>query len=664
MPPVGVPFVTAGRDGSRRILCAVDAAARKAGLHVGMPVAEAQALPPGLALIEAEPERDREALDALAVQMLRRYSPIVALDAPDGLWIDTTGCDHLFGFEAAMLADLRRCLHGAGYACRVALAGTTGAAHALARFGRSAVTIHPAGRRGAAVSALPLAALRLSEDVGRRAPAAGFRHHRPARRGAARAAGRRFGMEVTRRLDQVSGAAAEPLDPIEPPDMPRVKLGFIEPIGTPEHPARAIADLADLLCVRLGEEGSERGGSISPLPASMAASRPSAPARRRRTASRGIWCALLIERLGTVDPGFGVETMTLSAPLAEPLDTRQIAAGFADAAGGDIALLVDTLANRLGAHRLYRAAPVESDIPERAVRTVAPLAPTLKAAWPAELPRPVRLLDPPEEVQTLAVLPDHPPRHFIWRGRRHHVTHADGPERVFGEWWRREAEIATVRDYFAVEDEAGARFWLFRSGDGSDPRDRLAPLVPARAVRHELRRAAGDHEFLLPAGGLASARIFRSRPRNSAFPPLAVTDRHSLAGMIRAHQAAKEHGVRLVVGCRLDLTDGVTVLVYPTDRAAYATALPAAHPGQGPRRQGRLRTRLGGPRRIRRGPAGHAGAGRGGRGACRMAGAAAGGFSGPLLYGADAAPPAQGCGAAQGAGRSRRAGGRARCRHQ
>ncbi len=110
--------------------------------------------------------------------------------------------------------------------------------------------------------------------------------------------------------------------------------------------------------------------------------------------------------------------------------------------------------------------------------------------------------------------------------------------------------------------------------------------------------------------------------------------------MIRAHQAAKEHGVRLVVGCRLDLTDGATVLVYPTDRAAYAAALPAAHPGQGPRRQGRLRTWLGRPCRTRRGPAGHAGAGQGRRSACRLAGAAAGGFSRPLLYGADAAPPA------------------------
>jgi len=51
---------------------------------------------------------------------------------------------------------------------------------------------------------------------------------------------------------------------------------------------------------------------------------------------------------------------------------------------------------------------------------------------------------------------------------------------------------------------------------------------------------------------------------------LAVVDRNSLAGIVRAHQAAKDTGVRLIVGCRLDLVDGMSLLVYPTDRAAYS----------------------------------------------------------------------------------------------
>ena len=50
---------------------------------------------------------------------------------------------------------------------------------------------------------------------------------------------------------------------------------------------------------------------------------------------------------------------------------------------------------------------------------------------------------------------------------------------------------------------------------------------------------------------------------------LAITDRNSLAGVVRAHNAAKQAGLRLIIGCRLDLTEGLSVLCYPQDRAAY-----------------------------------------------------------------------------------------------
>jgi protein ImuB len=79
------------------------------------------------------------------------------------------------------------------------------------------------------------------------------------------------------------------------------------------------------------------------------------------------------------------------------------------------------------------------------------------------------LLDPPQPVEAIALLPDQPPVAFTWRRKRHRIRRADGPERVHGEWWRRAAEVAAVRDYFAVEDEEGCRFWLFRRGDGGDP---------------------------------------------------------------------------------------------------------------------------------------------------------------------------------------------------
>ena len=62
---------------------------------------------------------------------------------------------------------------------------------------------------------------------------------------------------------------------------------------------------------------------------------------------------------------------------------------------------------------------------------------------------------------------------FVWRGKRHRVARADGPERMHGEWWREAGHEAdnpyAVRDYFQVETATGARYWIFRLGDGESP---------------------------------------------------------------------------------------------------------------------------------------------------------------------------------------------------
>src|SRR5690606_8225662 len=53
------------------------------------------------------------------------------------------------------------------------------------------------------------------------------------------------------------------------------------------------------------------------------------------------------------------------------------------------------------------------------------------------------------------------------------------------------------------------------------------------------------------------------------YTAIAVTDRNSFAGLVRAHVAAKKYGIRLIPACRLDLLDGPSLLAYPTDREAY-----------------------------------------------------------------------------------------------
>ena len=143
-PPAEAPLVTRAHDGRRLAVAAANGAARALGLRPGMPLAHAQAIVPRLEVAEADPAGDAAALGALAAWAIR-YAPFTAPDPPDGVWIDVTGCAHLHGGEAAMLADILRRLGQGGIAARAAVADTPGAAWALARYGGAPTAIVPPG---------------------------------------------------------------------------------------------------------------------------------------------------------------------------------------------------------------------------------------------------------------------------------------------------------------------------------------------------------------------------------------------------------------------------------------------------------------------------------------------------------------------------------------
>lgn len=279
----------------------------------------------------------------------------------------------------------------------------------------------------------------------------------------------RFGPELGRRLDQMTGRLAEPIEPVRPAEMIEVRRAFAEPIGAAETIARYVGKLAVQLCEALEQQGL--GARRLDLICHRVDNRAQAvrvgtalPLRDARRMTR-----LLTDKIETIEPGFGIEIMTLTATVAEPLTPKQIVSSLVAEAEPDVSGLIDLLANRVGERNLYRAAPVASDVPERAVRRIAALAPETGAEWPGHWPRPSRLFARPEPIETLALLPDHPPVTFTWRGVRRRVKRADGPERVFGEWWKRDPELIAVRDYFRIEDDAGERYWVFRAGDGEDP---------------------------------------------------------------------------------------------------------------------------------------------------------------------------------------------------
>ena len=454
-----------------RRLYAIDPAAAALGLYVGQKATDALALVPELATAEADPEGDLASLGAL-VHWCVRFSPAVAADPPDGMFLDITGVAHLWGGEAQMLDDLLSRLAAQGITARGAVAGSAGAAWALARCGDDR-TVVPPGAEVEALASLPITGLRLELETAAQLARLGLVRIGQLASVPRPQLARRFGQAVLTRLDQALARAEEALVFSRPPTPWFARLVFAEPISAPEDLARASRDIAQRLCARLLAEG--QGASRFELAYHRLDGRAerlgiglSLPGRNPDAVAR-----LFAPMLETVDPGFGIEVVTLSAAAVETLPEREIRLETIGeiAAEDGLAPLVDRLANRLGEGRVWRAAAYPSHIPERAVVRRAPFAPPAAAgageAWAKDRPRPVRLFARPEPIEAMAPLPDDPPLRFRWRGQWRRVRRSEGPERLAEEWWRRppgETEPSHVRDYYRVEDDTGARYWLFRAG--------------------------------------------------------------------------------------------------------------------------------------------------------------------------------------------------------
>ena len=130
--PLEQAIAVIAKSGSKRWVSATDVAARKAGVHVGMPAAKAQALFRGLMLVDADLNEDAAALERIALWALTLYSPIVAVDGADGIVMDTEGADHLQGGELPMVTRIANQFLSRKLTVRVAVADTWGAAHACA----------------------------------------------------------------------------------------------------------------------------------------------------------------------------------------------------------------------------------------------------------------------------------------------------------------------------------------------------------------------------------------------------------------------------------------------------------------------------------------------------------------------------------------------------
>ena len=447
-----------------RRLTAACPRARELGLAPGMTLADALARVPGLCVDEADPMADARLLLRLS-DMALRWSPIVQPDPPDGLLIDVTGCLHLFGGEAGLAADATALLNR-NLAVRHAFASTPSAAHALARFPVSAASEAEAIRR------LPVAALGLPAEAETALRRAGLKRVGDLADRPTAPLSARFGAQATYALDRMLARADHRLSPRRPLPALQFARRFAEPIAHVDSVLGAVDGLAAKAARGL-EQRHEGGRSFAiQLCRSDGEVRELTIETGQPTRDPALLGRLLRERVEALadplDPGFGFDIIRFAALSTEPLASVQADLEARGRQGEALSALIDRLSVRHGRGRIRRLLPVESHVPERAMRSVSALDGG-PVAWPlppaGEPPlRPICLFDPPQPVVVMAEVPDAPPRRFLWRGRNHIVVRAEGPERIAAPWWQKASEGRPTRDYYRVEDEAGRRFWLFRRG--------------------------------------------------------------------------------------------------------------------------------------------------------------------------------------------------------
>lgn len=476
------PLAVYSKDTGAYQLKGIDARASALGLTLAMSLADARAIQPKLEAVEADPEEDARALDNIAA-WCERFTPTVVLDPPEGLFLDITGCGHLFGGEEKLRAEIVARLHAQGFNSRAAIAPTPGAAWGFARYRkqkrRSVRTLRESLEASLAqpadwqaeLAALPVEALRLDPDAAALLRRLGLKsigqiQHAPRSSFTARA-----GERAMLRLDQALGRAQEALTPRRPAPPVFALRRFLEPIFT----ADAVLQVTQDLCGDLIEKLDIRGAGVLRVELVLfgvdgrdrvIGVNVSKPLREVKPLMR-----LFREKLNIVgenlDAQFGFEAARLDVVGLAELNERTrslVSVDAASASSETISSIVDVLSSRLGSKRVVRPQLRDKHMPERAAGWSSALSggETKSVKPPADgvQRRPVRLFSPGQQIEVMAGVPDGPPIRFRWRRVMREVVRAEGPERISGDWQKREK----TRDYYRVEDKQGRRYWLYREG--------------------------------------------------------------------------------------------------------------------------------------------------------------------------------------------------------
>ena len=444
----------------RMVVTAANALAEQQGIYPGMLLADARAIVPGLEVMDDKPDLIELLLKRVAEWCIR-FTPFATVDLPDGIILDVTGCPHLWGGDEPYLQEIIKRLKEKGYHARAAIADTIGAAWAVARFGKQLV-LKPGEQRDALLS-LPASALRLETDSITRLQKLGLVQIKDFIEMPASALRRRFGSQMVTRINQAVGIEEEIIHPLQPIVPYQERLPCLEPIVTAKGIEIALQKLLELLCRRLQKE--QKGLRTAFLKCYRVDGKTVQIQIATNSPSHHIQhlFKLFEIRISSIEPDLGIELFVLEAPKIEAhaAAQQQLWEAMWQLDNIRLAELADRIAGKFTPEVIQRFLPAEHYWPERSIKPASSLQEKKAFDWKLDKPRPMQLLATPEVIQVAAPVPDYPPMNFRYKGELHKIVKADGPERIEQEWWIQDGQH---RDYYAVEDEKGGRYWLFRLG--------------------------------------------------------------------------------------------------------------------------------------------------------------------------------------------------------
>jgi protein ImuB len=430
---------------------------------------------------------ERELLQHLA-QWCHRYTPTAGLEASepcDTVLLDATNLASLYGSEELFAAQVTQGFRRLGFDVRAALAATIGAAWALAHYGEVndvQPAIVPTDQTRAALAPLPIAALRLPDDLLEALHALGVDRIADLLDLPREQLRSRLGPLLLLRVDQALGAVGEVFAAVDPPEEFVVEQMFEFPLAQRESLEHVVETLLGRLAWMLA---ARCAGALQVVCRFECEAAPAAefevglfqPTANPRHLLEII--ELEMERLRLRAPAIAVSIRAVRhAPLAERQGTlfdeeRNLESSL------PLAALVNRLTGRLGRGAVVRCRLQREAQPELAytheplVDAKPPTRPSGKTMAKtrfsgrgaaqdvtfAPLDRPLHLLRSPAALDALAVIPDGPPIQFRRAGQLHVVQWHWGPERIETGWWRGRS---AWRDYYRVETSEGRRFWLYR----------------------------------------------------------------------------------------------------------------------------------------------------------------------------------------------------------